>query len=87
MRTFLLILALGLNTFTLWAATEQPITIEKPSGGELYQPGATQVILLDPKTKAKQVLIELSRDGGGTFETLGTIDNTVTPRALRQQLS
>ncbi len=68
-------------------ARETPLIIEKPSGGEVYFPGQTQTVLLDLKTRAKSVLIELSRDGGLTFETLGTVDNTIKDRGARNRLT
>ncbi len=68
-------------------AKDWPIVIEKPSGGEVYFPGQSQAVVLGSKTKAKTVLIELSRDGGQSFETLGTIDNTIKNRAARNRLN
>ncbi|MCK6472701.1 MAG: hypothetical protein L6R28_13235 [Planctomycetes bacterium] len=67
-------------------AAVKPITVEKPAGGEMYLPGQTQTVVLNAKTRAKSVLVELSRDGGVTFETLGTIDNTVKEKTARNRL-
>jgi N-acetylneuraminic acid mutarotase len=53
----------------------QSITIASPRGGEFFLVGQTQVVRLDDRTKFKSVGVELSRDGGTTFESLGTIDN------------
>lgn len=83
-RTFVLFLLLA--TAVQIQAAVKPITIEKPAGGEMYLPGQAQTVVLSSKTRAKSVLIELSRDGGATFETLGTIDNTVTDKAARNRL-
>ncbi|MEI6236255.1 MAG: tail fiber domain-containing protein [Planctomycetota bacterium] len=68
-----------------WAAV-RPIEIAFPKGGEVFSPGQTQTILLHPRTISKPVLIELSRDGGQSFTTLGTINNTVPDRRLRNEL-
>ncbi len=68
-------------------AREWPIVIEKPAGGEVYFPGQSQMVVLGAKTKAKMVLLELSRDGGQTFEALGTIDNSIKDRAARNRLA
>jgi len=70
---------------TVWAAT-RAITFVKPSGGETYTVGQAQQVRLDPKTKAKTVTIELSRDGGATWVPLGTIDNTVKDASARNAL-
>lgn len=83
-RTFVLFLLLA--TAVQLQAAVKPITIEKPAGGEMYLPGQTQTVVLNARTRSKSVLIELSRDGGATFETLGTIDNTVTDKAARNRL-
>ena len=69
-----------------WAAAEKPITILNPSGGELYSPGLGQTVVLDPKTLAKAIRIELSRDNGTTWELLGTIVNANRPKAQRNRL-
>lgn len=69
------------------AATERPIVIVNPAGGEVYAPGSSQTILLDPKTRAKTILIEISRDGGVNFDPVGTIDNTQKAKALRNRLT
>jgi hypothetical protein len=53
------------------------IDIVFPQGGEYFFTGQTQSIRLSPKTRFKKVRIELSRDNGVTFESLGVIDNTV----------
>ena len=63
------------------------ITFDSPRGGEVYAPGQTQKVRLGSKTPAKVVKIELSRDGGTTFELLGSIDNTVKDATLRNALS
>lgn len=58
------------------AATAAPVILA-PAGGELYVVGTQQKVRLDAKTRAKSVTVELSRDGGTTFESLGTINNAV----------
>ncbi len=68
-------------------AREFPIIIESPRGGEMYQPGQAQTVVLDLKTRAKSILVELSRDGGNSFETVGTIDNTTKLRENRNRLT
>ncbi len=66
---------------------EHPILLVNPSGGEMYVPGQQQVVILGPKTLAKSLRVELSRDGGQTFETVGSIDNRVKERSLRNRLN
>jgi hypothetical protein len=53
-----------------------------PSGGEIYIVGQTQRIHITRGVLKKNVLVELSRDGGVTFETVGTIaaPNKANPR-------
>lgn len=55
----------------------QSITIASPRGGEFFLVGQSQFVRLDDRTRFKSVRVELSRDGGATFELLGTIDNSV----------
>src|SRR5262249_32217495 len=49
------------------------LALDYPDGGEYFVVGTTQVVRLAPKAKASSVLVELSRDGGTTFTSLGTI--------------
>ena len=56
------------------ASSSKPIEIDSPRGGEVYALGQQQTVVLGGKPVSKSVLIELSRDGGKTFETLGTIN-------------
>ena len=72
MKTLSLLFALA--TTSVWAAT--PImSFDSPRGGEVYTVGQAQCVRLGDKTRAKTVRIELSRDAGGSYEILGTIDN------------
>ncbi|HEY3319909.1 MAG TPA: hypothetical protein VGP72_05470 [Planctomycetota bacterium] len=57
-------------------AATTAITFDSPRGGEVYAIGQAQQIRLGAKTKAKSVIVELSRDGGTNFESLGSIDNS-----------
>jgi len=68
-------------------AATATITFDSPNGGEVYAPGQTQYVRLGSKTPAKVVKVELSRDGGTTFELLGSIDNSVKDLTLRNVLS
>jgi len=58
--------------------------VDNPSGGEVFVPGQTQQVRI--RTKAKLVLVELSRDGGTTFEQLGTINNGVKDSSKKNVL-
>ena len=49
------------------------IQFKAPLGGEIYVVGQMQKVQL--KSSLKSLKIELSRDGGTTFETLGALDN------------
>ena len=56
-------------------ATVTPIVITSPHGGEYFVEGQKQTVTLAATTTYKSVSIELSRDGGTTWTTLGTINN------------
>jgi hypothetical protein len=71
-RNLLIFLVLSGSVVT---AKERSIQIENPRGGEMYVVGQRQTVVLNEKTISRSILIELSRDGGSTFEQLGTIDN------------
>ena len=71
-KHFILICCLVLMS-PVFAAASKPITFATPGGGEVYALGQQQSVVLAGKPFSKSVLIELSRDGGTTFETLGTI--------------
>lgn len=67
-------------------AASATITFDSPRGGEEYALGQVQKVRLG-KTPSKAIKIELSRDGGTTFELLGSIDNLVKDINLRNVLS
>jgi hypothetical protein len=69
------------------AAAAPTITVEAPRGGEVYGIGQAQKVLLGAKTRAKSVVVELSRDGGATYSVLGTINNTLPDRTQRNLLA
>ncbi len=52
------------------------IEIDSPRGGETYLAGQAQFIRLAATTKFKFIQIDFSRDGGATFISLGSINNT-----------
>jgi len=47
-----------------------------PRGGEVFEPGEEQKILINRKRVIKRLTVEFSSDGGVTFETLQTLDAT-----------
>jgi hypothetical protein len=59
------------------------LSFDKPHGGEIYQAGQTRQIKLNARRAFKTVKLELSYDGGVTYELLGIIDNKFKHRALR----
>ena len=65
---------------SIWAsiAFGAGITITSPHGGEFYLVGQTQFVRLADNTRFKSIRIELSRDAGITWSSLGVIDNTVS---------
>lgn len=70
------IVILFLVTFhSAWGASTG-LVIDSPRGGEVYLPGQQQTVVLGSKTLPKSLLVELSRDGGATFVTLGILDNS-----------
>jgi len=70
-----------------FAATPVAPVILQPAGGELFVIGSSQRVVLDAKTRAKSLTVELSIDGGTTFTALGTINNTVKDKAQRNRLT
>lgn len=64
-------------------AGQPPITFETPRGGEVFVSGQTYLIRLGQRTRPKQIDIELSTDQGATFSKIGTINNLVKDRNLR----
>ncbi len=86
------LLVLTLSTFAeeqgvAARATAAPIVFLAPLGGENYFVGQSQIVLLDARTRAKSVTLEISRDGGTTFTALGTIDNTTADKTLHNRLA
>lgn len=69
------------------AAAPVPIVFQNPQGGEIYFAGQQATVRLDPRTKAKKVTVELSRDGGTTFVPVGSIDNASKDKSKRNVLS
>ena len=65
-------------------AATSPLEITTPRGGEVYLVGQTQQVVVTGRFK--QVIIDLSRDGGATFSDVGTIDNTVKDKSLQNLL-
>ncbi|HLX60388.1 MAG TPA: hypothetical protein VKX17_03805 [Planctomycetota bacterium] len=66
-------------------AATAPLEITTPRGGEVYLVGQTQQVRVTGRFK--QVIIDLSRDGGATFADVGTIDNTVKDKSLQNLLT
>ncbi|HLX65151.1 MAG TPA: hypothetical protein VKX17_28035 [Planctomycetota bacterium] len=70
--------ALTALVFTGAAFAAAPVlSIAVPSGGEIYVTGQTQQITINTRAKGA-IKLELSRDGGTTYELLGTL-NITTP--------
>lgn len=67
-----------------WASAPA-LDFASPRGGEVFVVGQKQFVKL--ASKFKSIVVELSRDGGGTFEALGTIDNTVKDATKHNVLS
>ena len=86
-RSSVWVILIALVTSLSAFASQPALIIVSPRGGEIYADGSTQLITLDPHTRYKSVLIELSRDGGQTWSTIGTINNTVKDRTKRNILS
>lgn len=79
-----LLLAMMLFASSSIFAATAPIQIQAPLGGEVYFEGGTQVIIVYARG-AKTVQVDISRDGGTTYENIGTIDNTKADRSLRNK--
>src|SRR5688572_25613050 len=62
------------------------MTISSPGGGETYVVGQKQTFTYTGKTKFKSLTVEMSRDGGATWEIVGTINNKVKDRNLQNVL-
>lgn len=61
------------------------INVVIPEGGEVFVAGQPQVFVYGGRTRLTSVLVEMSRDGGGTYQTLGTINNKIKDRTLRNK--
>jgi len=66
-------------------AAQSRLAINNPHGGEVYFSGQTQIVSV--ATSLKVVNISLSRDGGQTFESLGSIDRSSTDINKRTTLN
>jgi len=72
--------------FSCGASAAQPrLAVDSPRGGEYYFEGQVQQIRV--LSRIKSLVVELSRDGGVSFEKLGIIDNTVRDASLRGVLN
>jgi len=78
-------LLLGLVVQTAFAA-QPPIAFDSPRGGEVFVGGQEYVIRLGLHTRPKIIDIELSTDQGATFSKIGTVNNLVKDRSLRNIL-
>ncbi len=80
----------GLVLFALFvsplavSAAQSRISIQSPAGGETFIEGQSQLVRV--ASRLKSVKVELSRDGGQAFETLGTIDAMSKDLSLRTAL-
>lgn len=72
-----------------FAAEPQPkltnLTVTSPEGGETYVIGQVQTIQYAGRKKFKSLIVELSRDGGLTYEKVGVIDNSIKDRSKRNK--
>src|SRR5262245_25272839 len=87
-RTFMSRYAVIITTCLLAFVTHgaaPALTVVAPRGGEVYVTGQKQTVLLGGKLKA--VTLELSRDGGATFELLGIVNNTVKDKTKRNNFA
>lgn len=71
---------------SLGAATPPVIKFVDPSGGEVFAVSSTHTVRLDPKTRSKQIKIEVSRDGV-VDATNFLIDNTVKDKKQHNVLT
>lgn len=69
------------------SAATQTIQFESPGGGEVFAIGQVQKVRLGARTRAKVVTIDISRDGGATFQLLGAIDNSTKDVTMRNVLT
>jgi len=60
------------------ASAADAIEFESPQGGEVFYSGQTQILKL--KSRYKSLTIELSLDGGATYELLGSANKKVAAR-------
>ena len=83
MRLFVLS-ALLLAT-SLMAAEPRPrltnLSLTSPEGGEAYVVGQVQTFIYGGRKRFKNLTVELSRDGGTSWEALGNINNKVKDRS------
>lgn len=63
------------------------LTVTSPEGGEAYVTGQTQTIIYGGRIRFTTITVELSRDGGLTYDLIGTINNkAIKDRYLRNRL-
>ena len=53
--------------------TRNKLTLVYPSGGELFLVGSTESVKINSINNLKNVTVQISRDGGATFQLLGAI--------------
>jgi len=66
-------------------AAQSRLAINNPHGGEVYFSGQTQIVSV--ATSLKVIDVSLSRDGGQSFESLGSIDRSSIDINMRTTLN
>ena len=66
-------------------AASGTIDFSSPAGGEVFFVNKSYTIRLAVKGNFPSIKLELSRDGGQTFASLGTIDNTLSDKSKHNQ--
>ncbi len=63
--------------YVIWEYRTMEVALTHPYGGESFSPGEAIRIHWDAEGDAGQFEIAYSADGGGTFNSIGTVDGTV----------
>ncbi len=71
---------------SLQAASRAILSLNAPRGGEYLIAGQIQQVEMEVRSKVLTIKVELSRDNGVSFETIGVLDNTGPSRSRKKVL-
>lgn len=86
MKHFSIVLPFLFIALSSFGAATPPLNFALPEGGEVFVIGTNQFFQNAGRRSFKTIKVELSRDGGVSYETLGVINNMVKDRSIRNKL-